>query len=270
MTASLGRAMVKALLAYVCEVRLQPYPPAPLTVHISCPWDVWWICRRAATTAAELGLTVPDSAAESCYDCWRQVVTLVNIRGVGDPDPATQQCQCLYDWAVTMRQPGPDPDWPPLRTQLAMVKPGTHPRSVRRELDHDYRVIGVTRRRLSIVDVRRLYPDAYGTAFVAAQDSYLVGASVDVLILLTRTNAPDVRQVKTTIRTTLGHGDLLRNHLHMPDSPGDTLCDLAHLTGPAQLVDLYERYERDGADQRLAHYRAVLAPQRSRPHQRQP
>jgi hypothetical protein len=135
---------------------------------------------------------------------------------------------------------------------------------VRAALDRDYRVIGMTRRQLSTSDVRRLYPDAYGAAFVAAQDAYLVGARVDVLILLARTDPPpDPGQVKARVRADLGRPDPLRNHLHMPDSPGDTLCDVAHLAGTDLLADLYERYDRDRAEQRLAHYRAVLAPQRS-------
>ena len=51
----------------------------------------------------------------------------------------------------------------------------------------------------------------------------------------------------------------LRSHLHMPDNPGDTLCDLHHLAGQQTLQDLYGRYDRDAAADRLARYRAVLA-----------
>jgi hypothetical protein len=237
----------------------------PLPVRTDDPWDLWWVCRRAAASLAELGLAVtPGVPAGSCARCWQQVLALVGAAGVADPDPAAQRCSCFYDWAVAMRQPGGDPTWPALRTQLAMIKPTSASRPVRAALDRDYRVLAMTRHQLSTSDIRRLYPDAYGAAFVAAQDGYLVGAWVDVLILLARTDPPpDPGQVKTRVRADLGHTDLLRNHLHMPDSPGDTLCDVAHLAGTDMLADLYERHERDRAEQRLAHYRAVLAPERS-------
>jgi hypothetical protein len=45
----------------------------------------------------------------------------------------------------------------------------------------------------------------------------------------------------------------------MPDAPGEVYCDIAHLVGESELSELYGRYERDRADQRLAVYRDVLA-----------
>ncbi|MDQ2883753.1 MAG: hypothetical protein M3Y48_22000 [Actinomycetota bacterium] len=64
--------------------------------------------------------------------------------------------------------------------------------------------------------------------------------------------------LKADIRRRLGGGDVLRNHLHMPDSPGDAFADLDHLAGAETFSRLYERYEGDRAAQRLARYRALL------------
>ncbi|MGH3972319.1 MAG: hypothetical protein ACRDS9_03195 [Pseudonocardiaceae bacterium] len=70
---------------------------------------------------------------------------------------------------------------------------------------------------------------------------------------------PDQDQdIKSDIRRRLGDGDALRNHLHMPDSPGDAYADLDHLAGTETFSRLYERHEGDRAAQRLARYRALL------------
>lgn len=67
-----------------------------------------------------------------------------------------------------------------------------------------------------------------------------------------------VEAIKSGIRRRLGEGDALRNHLHMPDSPGDAFADLDHLASTETFLRLYERYDRDRAAQRLARYRALL------------
>ena len=51
---------------------------------------------------------------------------------------------------------------------------------------------------------------------------------------------------------------MLRNHLHMPDNPGEALADIAHFAGPDVFAELYERHERDQRAGRLAAYRAAL------------
>jgi hypothetical protein len=160
-----------------------------------------------------------------------------------------------------MRQPAVSPCWPRLRVSVAVVKPGADQTVVRRALSEAYRVLRAAERRLTTADVRRLYPDAYGEDYVAAQDAYLTSAPVEVLVLLApdRRHVPDPKQVKDHVRRRLGDADPLRNHLHMPDNPGDTLCDLHHLAGQQTLQDLYGRYGRDAAADRFAGYRAVLA-----------
>jgi len=221
------------------------------------------MCARAASSPAELMLA--DLSGAGCARCWRQVLSLVTAIPPGCPDPEGTDCGCLHQWAVRMRQPEPGLGWPALRIQVALVKPGTPAGRVRRILTEDYRVVGVARRHLTREDVRRLYPDAYGTDFLAAQDGYLVGQRVDVLVLAADGDPPDPGQVKARIRGLLGGSDVLRNHVHMPDSPGDTLCDLAHLAGQRVLSGLYGRYERGRVRQRLDYYRAVLASGSSRP-----
>lgn len=261
----LRRDRVKALLGHAVETRLAFGRPVPLRMGVDCPWDLWWVCIRAGLSPADLGLVAAQTTGESCTGCWRQVLDLVTAVPPGHPDPDAAACGCLREWAVDMRRPGPDLGWPPLRTQLAVVKPGTATRPVRLLLEEDCEVVGVAAYRLATCDVRRLYPDAYGAAYVAAQDGYLTSAPVAVLVLRGGPDPPDPREVKARIRRRLGGGDVLHNHLHMPDSPGDTLCDLAHLAGQRLLADLYGRYERDRAGIRLDYYRAVLAAGRGRP-----
>ena len=255
----LRRDRVKALLGHAVEAPFAPGRPVPLRARVECPWDLWWVCVRAGMPPADLGLVVTGPGGESCEGCWRRVLDLVSAVPPGHPDTGTGACGCLREWAVDMRRPGPEVAWPALGTQVALVKPGTATRVVRRLLEDDYEVLGTSGRRLVTADVRRLYPDAYGAAYVAAQDAYLTSARLDVLVLRAGPDPPDPRQVKARIRRRLGGRDVLRNHLHMPDSPGDTLCDLTHLAGQRLPAGLYGGDERDRAGLRLDYYRAVLA-----------
>ncbi|PSK67587.1 hypothetical protein B0E53_00397 [Micromonospora sp. MH33] len=158
-----------------------------------------------------------------------------------------------------MRTPGGDVDWPPLRASVAMVKPGGDAPGVLRALRGDHLVTAVASKRLTSSDARRLYPDAYGAEYVARQDEYLTSAPVTVYALLLDGDAArNPKDLKLGIRARLAGGDVLRNHLHMPDSPGDALCDLAHLISENTRDDLYGRYDRAAADQRLAQYRTRL------------
>ncbi|MCO6010444.1 hypothetical protein NE236_36345 [Actinoallomurus purpureus] len=113
---------------------------------------------------------------------------------------------------------------------------------------------------------RRLYPEAYGADYVGARDAYLTGGPVQVLVLRTLWEDPvPAKQIKAAIRQVLG-ADELRNHLHMPDNPGEALADITHLAGSDTLAELYGRYERDRSSERLAFYRAALGISRSDAH----
>jgi hypothetical protein len=72
-----------------------------------------------------------------------------------------------------------------------------------------------------------------------------------------RPDAVTPTQIKAGIRHLLG-ADKVRNHLHMPDNPGEALADIAHLAGRELLATLYERHDRDRSTERLAFYRAAL------------
>ena len=110
---------------------------------------------------------------------------------------------------------------------------------------------------LTTADTRRLYPEAYGAAYVAERDAYLTSGPAQVLILLARHPAAGGWDVKARIRAQAG-GDVLRNHLHMPDNPGEALADIAHFAGYGEVGRLYRRYERDRTSSRLAFYRTAL------------
>lgn len=268
----LWRHRVTARMAYSVERRLitslglaDPGPPdgsGLAAIPASSPWDIWWACYRAGSSAASLGLVPYLTPVAVCQACVRDVAALVAADPPGHPESLTgsRACGCLDEWAVRMRTLVPSPAWPPLGVTVAVVKPGADTRSARHHLAGlGYEPIFQWQARLTARDVRRMYPDAYGASFVARQDAYLTAGPVQVLILLTQPTGPDPKPAKTRVRELLGGGDVLRNHLHMPDNPGDALCDLAHFAGTATLLDLYRRHGHDTSARRLACYRAVLA-----------
>lgn len=252
------RDRTKALLAYVVEQHaIGQAQPLEWAGH--GPWDLWWVCYRTQRTAAEFGLD-PRRAAGRCGLCALDASRLASHAPPEHPDRTHRRdCSCLLDWARSMRRPTPGIIWPGWRLTVGMVKPGSNPVLVRGLLAGSHTIVEDVQRHLTPADVRRLYPDAYGRNYVARRDDYLTSAPVTVFVLLASPSAiGKAKDIKSDIRRLLGDGDALRNHLHMPDSPGDAFADLNHLAGTETFSRLYERYERDRAAQRLARYRALL------------
>lgn len=252
------RDRTRALLAYAVE-RHVTGEGQPLERAGDGPWDVWWVCYRAQRTAAEFGLD-PGRAAGRCEVCATDASRLAFHVPPEHPDGTPRrECSCLLDWAQSMRRPTPDITWPGWRLTVSMVKPGSNPLPVRGLLAQNYTVVEEIQRHLTPVDVRRLYPDAYGRDYVARRDDYLTSAPVTVFVLVASPSAIGrAKDIKFDIRRLHGKDDELRNHLHMPESPGDAFADLDHLAGTTTFSRLYERYERDRAAPRLACYRALL------------
>ncbi|MGH3771103.1 MAG: hypothetical protein ACRDRW_06875 [Pseudonocardiaceae bacterium] len=248
------RDRTKALLAHAVERQVTGYGQ-PLNRAGDSPWDVWWVCYRAQRSAAAFGFD-PRRAAGRCEICAIDASRLAFHTPPQHPDWG---CLCLLDWARSMRQPIPGIVWPEWRLTVSMVKPGSDPVPVRELLAESHILLEEVQRHLTSADVHRLYPDAYGREYVARRDDYLTSAPVTVFVLLASPSGiGKAKNIKTDIRHRLGVSDVLRNHLHMPDSPGDAFADLDHLAGSETFVRLYERYERDRAAQRLARYRALL------------
>ncbi|MGH3930109.1 MAG: hypothetical protein ACRDTF_09050 [Pseudonocardiaceae bacterium] len=252
------RDHAKALLAAAIEHHLTGQGQLPDRPGDG-PWDLWWACYRAQRSAAELRLDPPhpvDGCADSAIDASRKALCTPPAH----PDQASsRRCSCLLNWARSMRRPAPDIAWPQWRLTVAMVKPGSDPVQVRGLLAPSHTVLEEFQRSLAPADARRLYPEAYGREYVARRDDYLTSAPVTVLVLLASASAAGkAKGIEADIRRRLGEGDVLRNHLHMPDSPGNAFADIEHLTGIATFTRFYERYERDRATQRLARYRALL------------
>lgn len=252
------RDRTKTLLAAAIEHHLTGHWQPPDRVGDG-PWDVWWACYRAQRTAAELGLD-PRRATGHCEGCATTAASLTLRVPPEHPDRIPpQRCSCFLDWARSMRQPVHEIMWPGWRLTVGMIKPGSDPVPARDLLAENHTVLEEAQRSLAPADVRRLYPDAYGADYVAHQDDYLTSAPVTVFVLLARpSSVGKAKEIKADVRRRLGGGDVLRNHLHMPDSPGDAFADLDHLAGTAMFTGLYERYERDRAADRLARYRALL------------
>lgn len=255
------RARVTALLSYIVDSELVGSPIDVELLGTVDLWDLWWLRVRSAPLTACIANTEVDHG-ESCRRCRTDVRRLIGVDPPGTPEPAEERsCGCLLAWARRMRSSRPSIRWPALASCVAMVKPGADIEAVTSLLSDAYQIASTARIWLSPDDIRRLYPDAYGEEFVAAQDAYLTSGSVTVMTLVARpevSSSPE--RVKANIRARLGGADGLRNHLHMPDNPGETVCDLAHLTRQADRVrNLYERHDRAAAAERLAHYRSVLA-----------
>lgn len=255
------RDHVTALLSYVLDSELAGSPIDAELLSTADPWDLWWMRVRSASLTPRVADADVDRG-ESCQRCRADVRRLIGVDPPGTPEPTEERsCGCLLAWARRMRSSRPSIQWPALASCVAMVKPDSDIEAVTSLLSESYRISSASRLWLSRKDVRRLYPDAYGTEFVATQDAYYTSSPVTVLTLAARPEvSPSPERVKADIRAWLGDADELRNHLHMPDNPGETLCDLAHLTRQPDLVrDLYGRHDRAAAAERIAHYRSVLA-----------
>jgi hypothetical protein len=247
----------KALLGYVVETCLAGGVSGE-TVPVSSPWDVWWVAYRAAIPLGQLGIHVTRHGV-GCAECDHDAIALAGSSPPRHPDAAGgRPCECLLAWAIRMRAPAEPPRWPQPRLTLALLKPGAPHEEIRTALERTHDVLKLINTTLTTGDTRRLYPEAYGADYVSARDAYMTSGPVQVLVLRTRcARAGTAAQIKESIRVALG-ADLLRNHLHMPDNPGEALADIAHLTGPETLANLYERHERDRSAERLAFYRAAL------------
>jgi hypothetical protein len=245
----------KALLGYFIDTSLTAAAPGPV-VSVPSPWDTWWACYRAAIPRPGLALST-EVRDRSCPSCARRALHLAGASPPGHPGTGAQACGCLLQWAGQMRAPGPRVAWPPVSLSLALIKPNAPAATIRDLLTPVFEILGSRQLTLTTGQTRRLYPEAYGAAYVRDRDAYLTSGLACVLILRARRADTDPGAVKTRIREHIG-GDALRNHLHMPDNPGEALADIAQFAGYQELAQLYRRYERDNTARRLAFYRAAL------------
>ena len=247
----------KALLGYVLDslftgtARLkQDIPTLP------SPWDAWWASYRAGLSAgtADIPVRVVENA---CPTCAERAADLAAADPPDHPGIWPARCGCLLRWAAVLRSDGPLASWPPAALSLALIKPEAPVGCIQELLARSFEVLSHRMLTLTKTDTRRLYPEAYGATYVADRDAYLTSGPVHVLILRALDPGLSSKDVKAGIRSQLGC-DALRNHLHMPDNPGEALADIAHFAGYGELARLHRRYERDHAATRLAFYRTAL------------
>jgi len=251
-----ARHAAKALLGYALDTLLSGTPAAGSGTCVPNPWDAWWASYRTGRPLAATGIRA-DAGGGACADCAGRALALAADSPPGHPGTEPAPCGCLLRWAEAMRSPGPLAGWPTAALSLALIKPGAPAGLIRGLLTVDFDVLTDRELVLTTADTRRLYPEAYGAAYVAERDAYLTSGPAQVLTLLARHRAVGCWDVKARIRAQAG-GDVLRNHLHMPDNPGEALADIAHFAGYAELARLYRRYERDRTSSRLAFYRTAL------------
>lgn len=248
----------KALLGYILDTWLTRHQPAHrVTALVPAPWDAWWACFRAGLPLGRAG-TLVRAQNGTCPECARRAGALAASDPPGHPGTEPDRCGCLLRWAAALRSPGPAPGWPPAVLSLAVIKPGAPADRVQDVLGTWFEVLSAREQVLTTDDTRRLYPEAYGADYVAERDAYMTSGPVRVLTLRARHPAVSSKDVKAGIRGELAGGDPLRNHLHMPDNPGEALADIAQFAGYGELAGLHRRYERDHAAGRLAFYRAAL------------
>lgn len=266
--ARLAGKLPQALLGYVLETRLAGPAAGIPQLALTSPWDLWWVSFRTAIPAAGLGVTgrLPEAFCAACAGDARQLAAASPPLHPGIT-AGSRACDCLLDWAVRMRAPAVPVTWPALPLTLALIKPGAPAQELRARLLRTHDILLDREQELAAADVRRLYPEAYGAAFTAAVDAFLTAAPVRALVLKWRDGGHDDPSLfKKRLREDLGGTDMLRNHLHMADNPGEALADIRHLAGPDTLAGLYERHARDGAADRLAFYRAALGIRDPGPH----
>jgi hypothetical protein len=249
----------KAFLGYTLEQRFCAEPEHDASVvTVPSPWDAWWARYRAAIPMQSLGVAVRFSASK-CHGCRDQAMLLARKDPPGHPGTDhAGVCGCLQQWATMIRTPGSPAHWPVISLSFALIKPGGPWQQIASELAARYEVLSATQRTLTTADTLRLYPEAYGARYVRDRDAYLTSGPVWLLTLHARDpGSASSADVKAQIRRQLAAG-VLRNHLHMPDNPGEALADIAQFTSHENLTSLYWRYERDRAAERLAFYRAAL------------
>jgi hypothetical protein len=251
-----ARHAAKALLGYALDTLLSGTSAGDSETRVPDPWDAWWASYRTGRPLAATG-TRASAAGGACPDCAGQALALAAASPPGHPGTEPGPCGCLLRWAAAMRSPGAPAGWPPTALTLALIKPGAPAGLIRSLLAGDFDVLTYRELMLTTADTRRLYPEAYGAGYVAERDAYLTSGPAQVLILVARHPGAAGRDVKARIRALAG-GDALRNHLHMPDNPGEALADIAHFAGYEELARLYRRYERDRTSSRLAFYRTAL------------
>jgi hypothetical protein len=263
-----ARSLPQALLGYVLETRLARAGGEAPEVTLNSPWDLWWVAFRTAIPAGQLGVTgrVPGASCTACADDASEMAAADPPRHPG-MTTGRRACGCLLDWAVRMRAPAAPVTWPALPLTLALIKPGAPAQALRARLQRTHKILQDREETLATADVRRLYPEAYGAAFVGAVDAFLTRAPVQILVLRWRDGGHDDPALfKKRLRQDLGATDVLRNHLHMADNPAEALADIRHLAGQDMLAGLYERHARDGTADRLAFYRTALGIREPCPH----
>jgi hypothetical protein len=251
-----ARHAAKALLGYALDTLLSGTPAGDIGTCVPNPWDAWWASYRTGRPLAATG-TRAVAGVGACAECASRALALAAASPPGHPGTEPGPCGCLLRWAAAMRSPGRPADWATAALSLALIKPGAPAGLIRTLLAEDFDVLTDRELVLTTADTRRLYPEAYGAAYVAERDAYLTSGPARVLTLIARHPAAGGWDVKVRIRAQAG-GDVLRNHLHMPDNPGEALADIACFAGYGELARLYRRYERDRTSIRLAFYRTAL------------
>ncbi|MBG0818461.1 hypothetical protein [Planomonospora sp. ID82291] len=244
----------KALLGLVLHRHLTG-DAEPVRVQVSSPWDVWWACYRAGLPFSGLGVE-PVMPYGACRGCIADALECASAVPPRHPDELGERpCGCLRLWAVRMRSGPETTGWPRFALTVALIKPDAPAELITDRLSAGHEVLGAWARTLTAADTRRMYPEAYGEDYIAAVDAYLTSGPSRVMLL--RSHDPGTTaDIKTRIRDEIGN-DRLRNHLHMPDNPGEALADLAHLVGWGLLQEFHEGAD-DAANACLAFYRAAL------------
>lgn len=252
-----ARHAAKALLGYSLDSLLTGTArPNRETPTVPSPWDAWWASYRARLSTEKLGIPV-RTVGSACSACVERAAELTAADPPDHPGTEPGRCCCLLRWASVLRAAGPPVAWPPVALSLALIKPGAPADRIEELLARSYEVLSHRKLTLTRNDTRRLYPEAYGASYVADRDAYLTRGPVYVLTLRALHPALSSKDIKGAIRSQTG-SDALRNHLHMPDNPGEAFADIAHFASYSELARLHRRYERDHAETRLAFYRNAL------------
>lgn len=208
--AGAGRGRLAAVLGLAMDAALSTRPVAvPAVVH---PWDAWWVAVRS------LGRLRPGPGVfGTCRSCVEVAAAQAALPLPAHPGHEERGCRCLRTWAESMRAPLAGDRLPavPQRLTLALLKPGAPRRAIRSRLHAALREVHVVERELTAADCDRLYPDAYGSEFVAQRTAYLTSGPIQAVVMAGDSDVVTYgTALKRSVRADLGVG-MLRNHLHI-------------------------------------------------------
>jgi nucleoside diphosphate kinase len=204
----------------------------------------------------------PDSAKATCSACKPYIRELLSGDPVYPGWSAPIPCDCFGQWSAGMRTPEDEGQFPSLRFCNCLIKPNADSNRIISVLNASYEIVAAKNITLTVPDIRRMYPESFEALYLPVHNGYLTSSESVVVLMCAKNETTDHRHEKMRIRGLLSGGDCVRNHLHMPDNPGDTIADLLHLSPELDQRSLVHSSDVASAERRVALYKSIMSAMR--------